>query len=114
MGTNLLEQTMLDQTLNAFSNGGDSTVSPAQAQPLIEGWLQALQGDPNVDAIKQSLSELSGQLQAAQPDGERIRDLLLSLSTQAADIAQGPFAEGTWTGKLERVAKILAEFSQTL
>ncbi len=105
---------MLDQTLHAFSNGGDSTVSPAQAQPLIEGWLQALQGDPNVDAIKQSLTELNEQLQTAQPNRDRIRDLLSSMSAQAADMAQGPYAEGTWTGKLERMAKILAEFSQTL
>ena len=105
---------MLDQTLSAFTNGGESAVSSEQAKPLIAGWLQALQGDPNVDAIKQSLTELYEQLQADQPDRDRIRDLLTGMAAQAADMAQGPFAEGTWTGKLERMAKLLAEFGHTL
>ncbi len=105
---------MLDRTLDAFAEGGNSVVAPQEALPLIEGWLQALQGDPNVDAIKQSLTELSEQLQSAQPDGHRISTLLTDMAAQAANIAQGPYAEGTWTGKLERMSKILDEFGHNL
>ena len=114
MGTNLPEQNMLDQTLNAFLDGGNSAITPAQALPLVEGWLQALRGDPNVDDINQSLTALSDQLRATQPDADRIRDLLTGMAARAAEVAQGPFAEGTWTGKLERMAKLLTEFSQQL
>lgn len=105
---------MLDQTLDAFAEGGHSTVSPAQGTALIEGWISALQGDPNVAEIKQSLRELNDQLQAAQPDADRIRTLLTDMATRAADIAQGPNAEGTWTGKLERLSRILDQFGRTL
>lgn len=114
MGTNLPEQHMLDQTLDAFSQGGQSSVSPTQGSTLIDGWINALQGDPNVDGVKQALQELKDQLQATEPDSGRIRSLLIDLAAQAADFAQGPNAEGTWTGKLERVSKILDEFSHQL
>ncbi len=114
MGTNLPEQHMLDQTLDAFTNGSPSAIAPAQASALIDGWLKALQGDPNVDTIKQALQSLHDQLQRAQPDADRIRELLLDMAGRAADIAQGPNAEGTWTGKLERLSKILDQFGREL
>lgn len=105
---------MLDQTLDAFAEGGQSTVSPTQASTLIEGWINALQGDPNVDEIKRSLRDLNDQLQAPQPDADRVRTLLTGMAAQATDVAQGPNAEGTWTGKLERLSKILDQFALTL
>lgn len=101
---------MLDQTLDAFANGSQVV----SADTLIQGWLDALTGDPNVDAIKQALQELHDQLHGTQPDADRIRDLLTGMAAQAADMAQGPNAEGTWTGKLERLSKMLDQFSQTL
>ncbi|MBC8155869.1 MAG: hypothetical protein H7Z72_23515 [Bacteroidetes bacterium] len=114
MGTNLPEQHMLDQTLDAFANGDLPTMPPAQAGALIDGWVSALQGDPNVEGIKQALRALNEQLQATQPDRNRIRDRLIDLAAQATDIAQGPYAEGTWTGKLERLAKILDHSGRSL
>lgn len=101
---------MLDQTIDAFTNGNQV----AAADTLIQGWLDALKGDPNVDAIKQALQDLHDQLHRPQPDAERIRDLLTGMAAQAADMAQGPNAEGTWTGKLERMAKLLDQFGRDL
>lgn len=105
---------MLDQTLDMFKEGGRSAVSPAQGSSLIDGWIEALQGDPNVESIKQALTELNQILHAAQPDRDRIRDLMVGMAKQAEELAQGPNAEGTWTGKLERLAKILSDFGQHL
>lgn len=110
MGSNALEESMLNETLTTFRNNSQIAISPAQGIILIDGWLQALQGDPNLDQLKSQLNELRTALQAAQPDAQSIRDLLLSLADQAQQIAEGPNAEGTWTGGLESLSKILRNF----
>lgn len=99
---------MLEDTLTTFRSGNE--VSPAQGVMLIDGWLQALQGDPHLDRLENQFNELRAELQSAQPDGQRIRQLMESLADQAQQVAEGPNAEGTWTGGLESLSKILRNF----
>ncbi|GAB4021802.1 hypothetical protein [Spirosoma koreense] len=107
LGSNRLEEGMLNETLSTFRKNELDAVSPAQGIMLIDGWLQALQGEPNLDQLTGQLSELRTALQAAQPDGPYIRDLLVSLADQAQQVAEAPTSEGTWTGGLVSLSKIL-------
>jgi hypothetical protein len=110
MGSNNVEESVLRETLNTFqhSRDGDSYIlSPEQGIRLIEGWLQALRGDSNMDQLTGQLAELHTELQSTQPNGPYIRDLLLSLADKTQEFAEGPDAEGTWTGSLESLSKIL-------
>lgn len=114
MGSNILEERMLEDTLAMFRDGNQGSVSPAQGVNLIDGWLQALQGDPNLGQLQGQLNELRTELQAAQPNSQRIRLLLEGLADQAQQTAEGPHAEGTWTGGLESLSKILRHFGSKL
>ena len=105
---------MLEDTLTTFRDGTQSGVSTAQGVMLIDGWLQALQGDPNMGQLEGLFNELRVELQAAQPDGQHIRTVMESLADQAQQVAEGPTAEGTWTGGLESLSKILRNFSSKL
>jgi len=101
---------MLTDTLAMLRDNSRFSVSPAQGIMLIDGWLQALQGDLNVDQVKGLLNELRTALQAAQPDESYIRELLVSLADKTQEIAEDPTSEGTWTGGLESLSKILRHF----
>lgn len=103
---------MLEDTLATFRSGDD--VSPAQGVMLIDGWLQALQGDPNLGLLEGQLNELRVELQSAQPDGQHIRQLMAGLADQTQQFAEGPNAEGTWTGGLESLSMILRSFGNKL
>ncbi len=107
---------MLEDTLTTFRDGSqsESGVSPAQGVMLIDGWLQALQGDPNLGQLEANLNELRVELQASQPDGQHIRSLLENLADQTQQVAEGPTAEGTWTGGLESLSTILRNFGSKL
>lgn len=102
---------MLNDTLSTFRNNNIDVISPAQGVMLLDGWLQALDGDPNLDQMKGQLGELRTALQAAQPDDQYIRDLLASLADKAQQVAEDPNSEGTWTGGLESLSKILRKFA---
>jgi type II secretory pathway component PulF len=112
MGTNILEERMLEDTLTTFRSGDE--VSAAQGVMLIDGWLQALQGNSNREQLGSGLTELRAELQSGQPNSEHIRQLLESLANQAQQAAEGLTAEGTWTGGLESLSKILRGFSSKL
>ncbi|WP_077923279.1 hypothetical protein [Spirosoma sp. 209] len=114
MGSNVLEERMLEDTLTTFRDGNQGGVSPAQGVMLIDGWLQALQGDPNLGQLQGHLNELRTELQAAQPNSQRIRLLMEGLADQAQQTAEAPNAEGTWTGGLESLSKILRNFGSKL
>ena len=105
---------MLEDTLSTFRDGNQSGVSPAQGVMLIDGWLQALQGDANLGQLEGHLNELRAELQVAQPNSQRIRQLMESLADQAQQAAEGLNAEGTWTGGLESLSKILRNFGSKL
>ena len=98
---------MLDDTLTTFRDEHLVGVSPAQGIMLIDGWLQALQGDPNLDLLDAQLNELRAELQATHPNSQHVRELMLSLADKTQQVAEGPNAEGTWTGGLESLSKIL-------
>ncbi len=113
-GTNILEERMLQDTLGVFRDGNWSDVSPNQGVMLIDGWLQALQGDPNLEQIETDLANLRNELQGNQPDSGRVRDLLTSLADNTQMAAEGPSAEGTWTGGLESLSKFLRDMAGTI
>jgi hypothetical protein len=114
LGSNKLEESMLGETLNLFRGTDKADISAAQGVMLIDGWLQALDGDPNIDRIKDQLNELRTVLQSAQPDEQHLRSLLTSLADTAQEVAEGPTAEGTWTGGLESLSKILRDLAADL
>lgn len=114
MGSNILEERMLEDTLTTFRDRHEEGVTPAQGVMLIDGWLQALQSDPNLGQLQSQLNELRTELQAAQPNGQRIRLLMEGLADQAQQTAEGPNAQGTWTGGLESLSIILRGFSSKL
>ena len=98
---------MLTTTLDFFRTTNQRDLLPAQGVMLIDGWLQALQGDPNLDQLTGQLNELRTALQTAQPDEPYVRQLLLSLADKAQEVAEAPDSEGTWTGGLESLSKLL-------
>ncbi|WP_460973083.1 hypothetical protein [Spirosoma migulaei] len=111
MGSNNLEEQALNNTLSAFRHHGHIVeISPEQGIKLLDSWLQALQGDPNIDQIKGQLGELRSALQTTPPDDQYIRDLLLSLADKTQTVAEDANSEGTWTGGLESLSKILRDF----
>lgn len=105
---------MLEDTLLLFQGGKATDLSAAQGVNLIDGWLMALQGDPNIGQVEEQLGQLRDALQDSQPDAATIKSLLLSLADQTQTAAEGPNAEGTWTGKLESLSKILRHFGSSI
>lgn len=105
---------MLEDTLTTFRGNSESGVTAAQGVMLIDGWLQALQGDANLSQLEILLNQLRVELQTDQPDSRAIRKLMDDLADQAQQAAEGPTAEGTWTGGLESLSKLLRNFSSTL
>ncbi|GAB2518842.1 hypothetical protein [Spirosoma aerophilum] len=112
LGSNILEEGMLNDTLTAFRDNNQAPISATQGVMLLDGWLQALDGDSNIDQLKGSLNELRTALQASQPDESYVRQLMGSLADQAQEIAEGPTSEGTWTGGLESLSVILRNLSR--
>jgi flagellar hook-associated protein FlgK len=114
MGTNILEQRMIEDTLDFFQGNDGLEVSPAQGVMLIDGWLQALERDANVDAIRDGLHQLREELNHPTPDPATVKTLLDQLADAAEDMAQGPNAEGMWTGRLQSMSELLRNFSNQL
>jgi hypothetical protein len=113
LGSNILEEGMLNDTLKAFRDNNQAPISATQGVMLLDGWLQALDGDSNIDQLKGLLNELREALQASQPDASYVRQLMGSLADQAQTIAEAPTSEGTWTGGLESLSVILRNLSRT-
>jgi hypothetical protein len=114
MGTNILEQRMLEDTLETFQADNYESVTPEQGVMLIDGWLQALENDPNVESVQLNLNQLREQLNSPMPDRAVVKDLLVQMASQVQEIAQGPSAEGQWTGGLQSMGVILRDFSKRL
>ncbi len=101
---------MLEDTLLLFQGGNATDLTAAQGVNLIDGWLMALQSDLNIGQVGEQLSQLRDELQSPQPDEASVKSLLRSLADETQAAAEGPNAEGTWTGKLESLSKILRHF----
>ena len=114
MGTNILEERMLEDSLAVFRNNEAEAVTPAQGIMLIDGWLQALQGDSNLNPMREQMIELRNELQSATPNSQRIKLLLNESANHAQQTAEAPTSEGTWTGGLESFSKLLRHFASQL
>ncbi|TAE29453.1 MAG: hypothetical protein EAZ91_12845 [Cytophagales bacterium] len=105
---------MLEDTLELFREEDNASITTAQGVMLIDGWLQALENDPNVESIQAALNRLREELNSAHPDRDGVKTLLNTLADQVQNVAQGPSAEGQWTGGLQSMGVILREFSAQL
>jgi hypothetical protein len=114
MGTNILEQRMIEDTLDFFQGNDGLEVTHAQGVMLIDGWLQALERDANVDKIRNDLTLLREELNGTTPDPDTIKTLLVQLADEAQDMAQRPFSEGMWTGRLQSMSELLRNFSNQI
>ncbi len=105
---------MLEDSLAVFRNDEVEAVTPAQGIMLIDGWLQALQGDPNLDQMRQQMTEMHAELLLSTPNSQRIKLLLNELANHAQQTAEAPTSEGTWTGGLENFSTLLRSFASKL
>ena len=109
MPSHALDQRLFEKT--ATSVGDVTTASPADGVQLINGWLKVVEGNTSAEIIEGRLLELRGQLQFAQPDPDRIRDLLLSLADHTSQVAQGRNIQEQMASQLEDVATSLRLFA---
>lgn len=114
MKTNILEQRMLEDTLETFQADDYTSVTPAQGVMLIDGWLQALENDADVESLQLALNQLRNQLNSPTPDLNEVKNLLIQLADQAQEIAPESSSDGQWMGELYSMGIILRDFSQQL
>lgn len=114
MGTNILEQRMLEDTLGVFRDNTYWSVTEAQGVMLIDGWLQALEKNGNVEPIRTALTALRKELNNSSPDRNQVKSLLNQLADHAQAFAQAPTSEGVWTGSLQQMSVVLRQFSEQI
>ena len=110
--TNLsLEQRMLTDTLGAFGDGNTAVIAPDRGILLLEGWLNALQGDVGTARIKAELEALRDNLKSEQPDTNAIRHGLLSMASHTVAISGETMVDDETRAKLHHLADALRNFS---
>ncbi|MFD2571077.1 hypothetical protein ACFSUS_10560 [Spirosoma soli] len=114
MPSHALDQRLFEQMFTTIGEGDASTAAPTDGIKLINGWLEVVQGTQRTAAIENQLIELRGQLQFANPDPDRIRDLLASLADNVTQITQGSNVQEQTIGKLEKLATALRNFGDRL
>ena len=103
---------MLVDTLGAFGEGSSAVISPERGILLIEGWLQALQGDTGAERIRAELEALRDNLSSGSIDGNLIRHLLLGMAHHTSTLAGEPSAAtGQIPDQLRQLATVLRNFS---
>lgn len=103
---------MLTDTLGAFSEGSSVVISPERGILLIEGWLNALQGDTGAERVRAELEALRNNLSSGTIDGNLIRHLLLSMASHTTTLAGEPSAAtGQLPDQLRQLATTLRNFS---
>lgn len=106
------EQRMLTNTLGAFGEGGTAVIDPERGILLIEGWLNALQGDTGAERIRAELEALRDNLSSGTIDGNLIRHLLLGMAHHTSTLAGEPSAAtGQLPDQLRQLATTLRNFS---
>ena len=113
MRTDILEQRMLEDTLETFQTDDYPSVTPAQGVMLIDGWLQALENDLNVEAMQTALNTLREQLNSPAPDRNEVKNSLIQLADQIQDSVRGLSPEHQLTDSLQRMGVILRDFSNS-
>jgi hypothetical protein len=107
-----LEQRMLTDTLGAFGEGSTGVIAPDHGLLLVEGWLNALQGDVGAERVRAELETLRDNLASGKPDGNMIRHLLLSMASHTSTLAGEPsVADGQMASQLRQLANALRNFS---
>lgn len=109
-----LEQRMLTDTIGAFGDGNTAIISPDRGILLLEGWLNALQGDMGTSRIKAELETLRDNLKSDQPDANAIRHLLLSMASHTTAISGEPVVDPATRTQLIGLANALRNFSSQL
>lgn len=103
---------MLTDTLGAFGEGSSVLISPEQGILLIEGWLNALQGDTGAERIRAELGALRDNLASGSIDANLIRHLLLNMAHHTSTLAGEPSAAtGQLPDQLRQLATTLRNFS---
>lgn len=94
-------------TLNAFNRGIEET-KPRQGTSMIEDWEAALSDVdiPGTKGIARDLASLRRQLEAAEPDTQRIEALLHRLGTAVTKIADKADKNGD---KLKQLGEALSQ-----
>ena len=114
MASHALDQRLFQQTASVIGEHDPSSVSPIDGVQLINGWLKVIGGTANTERIETRLKELSGQLQLANPDPERIRELLMTLADHTSQLTQSGAIQEQTVNKLEDVATSLRLFAEQL
>ena len=114
MASHALDQRLFEQTATVFAENDPSATSPADGVKLINGWLKVVEGNATTERIENKLKELSGQLQFANPDPDRIRELLMTLADHTSQLTQNSNIQEQTVNKLENVATSLRLFAQQL
>ncbi|GAB3895695.1 hypothetical protein [Spirosoma agri] len=109
-----LEHRMLNDTLGAFGEGKTTVLSAEQGILLLEGWLNALQGDIGAERILAELAELRNHIKQDDYDNEKIRHLLLSLASHTSTLSHEPRVDLTTAGQLKQLVNALRNFSSQL
>ncbi|AQG81046.1 hypothetical protein [Spirosoma montaniterrae] len=112
MASHALDQRLFEQTANGLND--IATTSPADGVQLINGWLKVIDGNASAGIVEGRLTELRGQLQLAQPDPDRIRELLMDIADHTSQVAQGRNIQEQTASKLENVATSLRLFAEQL
>ncbi len=106
-----LEQRMLTDTLGAFGDGNTAVIAPDRGILLLEGWLNALQGDMGTARIKAELEALRDNLKTGQPDTNAIRHSLLSMASHTIALSGEPIVDSATKLHLTDLATALRNFS---
>lgn len=106
-----LEHRMLTDTLGAFGEGQQATLTPEQGILLLEGWLNALPGDVGAERIMAEITTLRDHLKTGEYDLEKIRHLLLSMASHTSTLSHEPVVDSATAHQLTQLAQSLRSFS---
>lgn len=102
---------MLTDTLGAFGDGNTALIAPDRGILLLEGWLNALQGDMGTARIKSEMESLRDNLKSGEPDTNAIRHSLLSMASHTVALSGEPIADDITKTQLIDLANALRNFS---
>lgn len=102
---------MLIDTLGAFQYGNATTLSPSHGMLLIEGWINALDGNLNLAIVQHELRDLRDELKKTSPNTSRIHCLLVSLADHARHAATTADEDDVWATRLQNLSVALYNFS---
>ncbi len=105
---------MLNDMLGAFGEGHTTVVSAEQGILLLEGWINALQGDIGAERILDELRQLRDQIKSDHCDNDKVRHLLLSLASHTSAISHEPRVDPATADQLKQLVNILRNFSSQL